>query len=514
MHTPLLSCARKCSKTLVSLDICKEGVREEELKKTPRALLAIVFTASIILSSFPSVYALDNEPTPQDLPSVSDAATEQEPESAMSQEEPVTSEPIQEPPLLEMPLDEEAEAAKTPLAEPMLATAQATADQLTAQNLALGLAGTSFGLEMEGAGTDLDPATKDVSIREKEASILSRLTDGVYGSGQILDGAWNGSGERSKYYEAYRQIDRAITLDLGQMSNIERLTFHMQEGLGWGISAPSMVTYFLSEDGVTFHRVGRVSSFDAVADADATHFYSETSSNGTVTNCQSYYYTLSDLNYNARYVKVTFELTGTWAFADELEVWGAAESATAEALPNTPGTDYEVVNHYATTTQSKGIQHEALAYAGYYVPSVNGALKTSEKTVDELLSVVGYVDEDGNVTGKFFESVTFLSHGYSPNLSTREDNTDYHWMLYNSSAMTSNPDAAKSAATVEDWQDWRNFIFDYSDGTDAAYNMDALNEAVGQPANRQLGQRQHRKRRLRGLAARRSNRPLQPTTCV
>ena len=27
-----------------------------------------------------------------------------------------------------------------------------------------------------------------------------------------------------------------------------------------GISAPSMVTYFLSEDGVTFHRVGRVSA--------------------------------------------------------------------------------------------------------------------------------------------------------------------------------------------------------------------------------------------------------------
>ena len=127
---------------------------------------------------------------------------------------------------------------------------------------------------MEGAGTDLDPATKDTTIREKEESILNRLTDGYYGSGEILDGNWNGSGMRSHYYEAYRQIDRAITLDLGQLSHIESLSFHMQEGLGWGISAPSMVTYFLSEDGVTFHRVGRVSRFDAVKDEDPDHYYS------------------------------------------------------------------------------------------------------------------------------------------------------------------------------------------------------------------------------------------------
>ena len=151
-------------------------------------------------------------------------------------------------------------------------------------NLAQGKGNDAFTLEMEGAGTDLDPATKDTTIREKEESILNRLTDGYYGSGEILDGNWNGSGMRSHYYEAYRQIDRAITLDLGQLSHIESLSFHMQEGLGWGISAPSMVTYFLSEDGVTFHRVGRVSRFDAVKDEDPDHYYSVVE-NGKEVNC-------------------------------------------------------------------------------------------------------------------------------------------------------------------------------------------------------------------------------------
>ena len=94
-------------------------------------------------------------------------------------------------------------------------------------NLAQGKGNDAFTLEMEGAGTDLDPATKDTTIREKEESILNRLTDGYYGSGEILDGNWNGSGMRSHYYEAYRQIDRAITLDLGQLSHIESLSFQI-----------------------------------------------------------------------------------------------------------------------------------------------------------------------------------------------------------------------------------------------------------------------------------------------
>ena len=345
-------------------------------------------------------------------------------------------------------------------------------------NLAQGKGNDAFTLEMEGAGTDLDPATKDTTIREKEESILNRLTDGYYGSGEILDGNWNGSGMRSHYYEAYRQIDRAITLDLGQLSHIESLSFHMQEGLGWGISAPSMVTYFLSEDGVTFHRVGRVSRFDAVKDEDPDHYYSVVE-NGKEVNCQSYYFTLDGLNYNARYVKVAFELTGTWAFADELEVRGtAAPSDTAETLPDTPGTDYEVVNKYAWTDQARGIQHEALAYAGHWFSSAGGALQTSQKTVEELLPMVGYVDEEGNITDKFFESVTFLSHGYTPNLDTPDDDTDYHNLIYVSSTMTSNPNAAQMCATAEDWQTYLDFLFHYGEGTGTAYNLDALNEAV------------------------------------
>ena len=52
-------------------------------------------------------------------------------------------------------------------------------------NLAAGA--DRFTLTMEGPGTDYDPATNDIPIRDKEQAILCRLTDGVYGNGAILD---------------------------------------------------------------------------------------------------------------------------------------------------------------------------------------------------------------------------------------------------------------------------------------------------------------------------------------
>ena len=348
-----------------------------------------------------------------------------------------------------------------------------------AVNLALNKGADAFTLEMEGAGTDKDPATKDVTIREKEEKSLPRLTDGYYGTGSILDGNWNGEGMRSKYYEAYRNVDRVITLDLGQVSYIETLSFHMQEGTPWGISAPSVVTYYLSEDGKAFHRVGRVTRFDAEKDTDPTHTSDIMDKGAKVGECVSYYFRLDDLNYNARYVKLTFELTGTWAFADELEVLGkAVASDEADALPDTPGTENEVVGHYATAAQSRGIKHEGLAYAGHYIS--DNTLKTSEKTVDELLPMVGYVDADGKVTDTFFDSLTFLSHGYTPNTGGRDQNDFYNHLIYDASKMGGMEDPASICATREDWETYLDFLFTYTDGTGAKYNLDALEEAVAQ----------------------------------
>ena len=64
-----------------------------------------------------------------------------------------------------------------------------------------------------------------------------------------------------------------------------------------------MVTYFLSEDGVTFHRAGRVSCFDAAKDEDPDHYYSVVENGKEVKSlARAYHFTLDGLNYNARYV--------------------------------------------------------------------------------------------------------------------------------------------------------------------------------------------------------------------
>ena len=118
------------------------------------------------------------------------------------------------------------------------------------------------------------------------------------------------------------------------------------------------------------------------------------------------------------------------------------------------------------------------AYAGHWISSAGGALQTSEKSVEQLLPVVGYVDEEGNVIDTFFQSVTFLSHGYTPNLDTPDDPSDYHRLIYSSAEMTGNPQAAELAANKQDWQTWLDFLFDFDDGKGGVYNLDALEQAV------------------------------------
>ena len=338
-------------------------------------------------------------------------------------------------------------------------------------NLAAGA--DRFTLPMEGPGTDYDPATNDIPIRDKEQAILCRLTDGVYGNGAILDGNWNGTGERSKYYEAYRNIDRGIILDLGAERNIQEVSMHVQEHPMYGISAPAVFTYYLSADGVNFNRVGRVSRFDATRDETPEHTAGD-DQNSLV----NFDFTLTGINYNARYVKVAFELTGTWAFMDEMRVNGLEQpAADADPLPDAPGSEYEKVNAYPTPALSGGIQHESLMYAGYQQAEADGPFITTHKTEEEILPVVAYLDEQGTIRDKFFESITFLPHLLLPDTTTA-DPTDGRYVVYSITDMVGNPNAAQMCARINEWQLWLDFLFDFKDENGNPCNLDALEAAA------------------------------------
>ena len=338
-------------------------------------------------------------------------------------------------------------------------------------NLAAGA--DRFTLTMEGPGTDYDPATNDIPIRDKEQAILCRLTDGVYGNGAILDGNWNGTGERSKYYEAYRNIDRGIILDLGAERNIQEVSMHVQEHPMYGISAPAVFTYYLSADGVNFNRVGRVSRFDATRDETPEHTAGD-DQNSLV----NFDFTLTGINYNARYVKVAFELTGTWAFMDEMRVNGLEQpAADADPLPDAPGSEYEKVNAYPTPALSGGIQHESLMYAGYQQAEADGPFITTHKTEEEILPVVAYLDEQGTIRDKFFESITFLPHLLLPDTTTA-DPTDGRYVVYSITDMVGNPNAAQMCARINEWQLWLDFLFDFKDENGNPCNLDALEAAA------------------------------------
>lgn len=340
------------------------------------------------------------------------------------------------------------------------------ADTAAATDLALNKAVT---LTITGGGTDNDPqgVTKPdgstYTVAEVEQASISRLTDGVKmaDSGSVFEsnwvaGKWNDpSGTRSKYVQFYRNMSRMLDIDLGQDSNVSTLSMSFGECQAYGISAPTSVSYYVSEDGANYFLAGTVTSDEATP---------ETVSCTGDTPMSHVYYKLSGLNYNIRYVKICFDV-GVWLFADEIEVMGTASpSSSANPFPTTPYIPQPIVNAYANTSQSGGVRNETLAYEGWYYSGTS--LLSSIKTKQELMSNIAYVDGNGTPTAWLFDSVTFLNHGY-------DDKGRY--VTYQNGV----DDAAKYT-DKQGWEDYLNYIFDYTGTDGTSYNLDALDKAVGE----------------------------------
>ena len=338
------------------------------------------------------------------------------------------------------------------------------AQALDETNLALG---KTVALTIGGGGTDNDPqgVTHEggsvYTIAEVEQESVNRLTDGVKlaDSGaefeeNWVNGKWNElSGTRSKYVQFYRNMNRELDLDLGQISNVTSLSMSFGACSAYGISAPVSVSYYISEDGENYYLAGKVLSADTVAE--------ETACTGDTPMAHSYY-ELTGLNYNIRYVKICFDVN-VWLFTDEIEIVGTIEeSAEADPLPTTPYLPELVVNAYATEELSGGIKNEELAYAGWY--KSGSELKTSVKTETELLHTIAYVDEEGTPTDWLFNSITFLNHGY--------DDQGRYTVYHN------DVNSASQYTDKAGWESYLDHIFDYSDATDNSYNLGALDAAV------------------------------------
>ncbi len=267
------------------------------------------------------------------------------------------------------------------------------------QNLALG---KKAGLVLTGLGTTPYPTDSSHTVNEVETQIVGRVTDGVVATNANFEPnwvgqPWNGNGARSLYLENYRNIGRELNIDLGQESHITKLSLHAGYQRDYGIEYPAGLTYYLSNDGSHYYKVGEVRGDEALPDPQ------KPTGSDPMDHVS---FELSELNYNARYVKIYYEV-GVWAFIDEVYVMGAAapvdnadDFTTGDLF--VPAPKY---NKYASTDQSKGIKNEMLVYSGW-----DYARKPTYKTVDDLARTISYVDQDGKIKDWLFDSLTFLPH--------------------------------------------------------------------------------------------------------
>lgn len=118
------------------------------------------------------------------------------------------------------------------------------------------------------------------------------LTDGVLGTGDYWDGAWQGRTATSY----------SFTLDLGASTAFSQLALGFLRADGPGIAPPTGVAYSVSADGVSYSTPVSVtpSAPANTSRGQAVHTYSAP--------------------VNARYVRVTVSSTGGWSFLDELRV--------------------------------------------------------------------------------------------------------------------------------------------------------------------------------------------------
>lgn len=139
-----------------------------------------------------------------------------------------------------------------------------------------------------------------------------KLTDGIYGTTEPGDVAWQARLTAENYY---------FIIDLEQESAMEAIKANFLQRPDSGISLPEKVHYYASDDNQTFNKLAEVYQSDAekltINPYDASIYSSQ--------------FVLDNLNdVSARFIKIEVEGNG-WTFIDEVEILGEVKEPGVSA---------------------------------------------------------------------------------------------------------------------------------------------------------------------------------------
>lgn len=239
---------------------------------------------------------------------------------------------------------------------------------------------------------------------------------------------------------------RSIVVDMGKLNTVHQMQERFLQDIPNGVDFPREVIYSLSMNGKNWAVVGTVKSAISL----------------TVTKPTVQTYTLSGLDYQARYVKMTF-VVDVFTLADEFQVFGNHGVVDGATVPKiTPPPVYPDKYCPPGSPEVGGTRNMVLITNGYYRkdPAIE------KNSVDQLLPYVGYISSSGKIKDFMFDSFLFSAFGAAP--SGGQYGADI-----------------KKPTVLSDWQYYINNTFMPD------YNVSALNiatekvkQALGKPSYR------------------------------
>ncbi len=212
------------------------------------------------------------------------------------------------------------------------------------------------------------------------AGYSASLTDGIASSDvvTVVDNwfAFNAS-ENSNTIDG----DGYVIFDLGKKYDISKVKVHLANIYEYGVSSPWKISLAVSNDGVNFAEY-----------AESLPIKFGNGDENTYINEYAYWSELSELKLTGRYLKVNVGVVGSWAFLNEIEVYGTESADTGDTHTCVAG-DWEIVKE-ATATED-GLKQKICTSCGAVLET---EIIPATGAPEEPKYVLGDVDHNGDVT--------------------------------------------------------------------------------------------------------------------
>ncbi len=264
-----------------------------------------------------------------------------------------------------------------------------------------------------------------------------QLTDGKTASLSFSDKGWVG---------LLRQYGRSIVVNLGTQQHVRRVSLDFLQNLGAGIEFPDSVTYYASNDGVSWYRLGTAWSSQGAGD-----FTPQT---------QSY---AVDTDVNAQYIRAQFD-DKVFAFTDEFAVYGSAESDSKAKSPEDEGHALTQImgDNYLVDKKAPGLpglpdSKQPTSPSGYLTANEEASGK-----INNMQLVY---------TGAYGSEGTWTQSDFLPMIAQENASGTPTGWLYDATLI--GPYQSQLQTSTTGWSGWLNDLFAPN------IELSAMNQAVG-----------------------------------